>query len=510
MRYGELFAGAGGLSLGLDRAGMECAFHAEIEDFPRRVLKHHWPDTPLYGDVSELDGKKLIRECGQIDLLSGGSPCQDLSVAGKRKGMSEGSGTRSSLYYEQIRIWKETGADLILWENVDGARSSNKGKDFALVLQAIVGGTVPVPERKGKRISWPRSGVVSGPTGVAAWRMLDAQWFGVPQRRRRVFVLGTRTLKYDPAQILLEPEGLPRNPPSRREAGKGATESFGGSTEETGGGVGTLNASGAGLNRPAGQCNELDFVITQGAIPILEATSRQGLSNEGSAGIGKDADPMFTLQATQQHGVLAFGTDGHGQAWTTPAHPSLCAQQVSDTSARQHGVLAFGWQNSQSQGDSVGEITPARDKSKTPAVLCAAWDRVNVTSKTNRSRVEYGLPSPTLHSEGMHVIECAEYQHEERTVGALLARGISPGHNADDFFTVAKERSGVPRRLMPVECERLMGWEDGWTDVPDERGKPASDSARYRACGNGVVSNCSEWIGHRIIQHLTPKQQETE
>ena len=156
LRFAELFAGAGGLSMGFERAGWSCVWHAEIADAPRAILSHRWPDVPLYGDVTTLDGRALTATHGPIDLLTGGSPCQDLSVAGKRAGFGMGGviteemrnneeRTRSSLFFEQMRLWDETGADLCLWENVDGARSSNAGKDFGAVLSAFVGGAVPVP-----------------------------------------------------------------------------------------------------------------------------------------------------------------------------------------------------------------------------------------------------------------------------------------------------------------------------------------------------------------------------
>ena len=141
----ELFAGAGGLSMGLELAGWQCVGHAEIEAHPRAVLRKQWPGVRLDGDVAALDGREIVASVGPITLLSGGSPCQDLSVAGKRAGMTEGSGTRSSLFFEQVRIWDETQAPYLLWENVLGALSSNNGRDFAAVLSALVGSPVTVP-----------------------------------------------------------------------------------------------------------------------------------------------------------------------------------------------------------------------------------------------------------------------------------------------------------------------------------------------------------------------------
>jgi DNA-cytosine methyltransferase len=221
MHYAELFAGAGGMSIGLEAAGWTCVAHAEIEPHARAVLRKQWPDVPLYGDVTQLDGRQFTG----ITMLTGGSPCQDLSIAGKRAGMADG--TRSSLFFEQMRIWRESEAPLVLWENVMGAFSSNGGQDFGAVLQSIVGGTVAVPAD-----GWRNAGVASGPTGVAAWRALDLQHFGwdghtTPQRRRRVFVLGVRAGALDPAEVLLIRDGLLGHLAPGREAREGLAPTTG-------------------------------------------------------------------------------------------------------------------------------------------------------------------------------------------------------------------------------------------------------------------------------------------
>ena len=183
IRVLSLFSGAGGLDLGLERAGMEVVALCEIEPKARAVLRHHWPDTPIYNDVQEVTRERLTADgVARPDIVAGGSPCQDLSVAGRRAGLSGG---RSGLFWEQVRIADEYQADLI-WENVVGALSSNGGADFAAVLWGVSGALPDVPA-KGK---WSKSGVVVGPKRVALWRVLDAQRFGVPQRRRRVYVVG--------------------------------------------------------------------------------------------------------------------------------------------------------------------------------------------------------------------------------------------------------------------------------------------------------------------------------
>jgi len=190
MRYVELFAGAGGMSRGLEAAGLTPMAHCEIAEHARAVLRYRWPTTPLYGDVLALDGRSFQGAA----IVSGGSPCQDLSVAGKRAGLE---GVRSGLFYEQVRIWRESNATYCVWENVYGALSSNRGADFAAVLSALVGSPVVVPGD-----GWERAGVAAGSTGVAAWRVLDLQYFGWPQRRRRVFVVAARAGGVDPAEVL--------------------------------------------------------------------------------------------------------------------------------------------------------------------------------------------------------------------------------------------------------------------------------------------------------------------
>jgi DNA (cytosine-5)-methyltransferase 1 len=225
LNYAEVFAGAGGLSLGLERAGFNCKWHCEIEPRARRVLEKNWPFKPCYGDIRGLKGQELVREHGRLNLLSGGSPCQDMSIAGKRKGLR---GEKSVLFFEQMRLWDETEAPLCLWENVCGALSSNQGKDFARVLSAFVGGRITVPRspRSHKRIPWARSGVVVGSTGVAAWRVINARFFGVPQKRRRVIILGSRSRAFDPAEILLECKSVYGDSDPRKKSRKSSARSF--------------------------------------------------------------------------------------------------------------------------------------------------------------------------------------------------------------------------------------------------------------------------------------------
>lgn len=205
----SLFSGGGGLDRGLDDGGAQVVGMCEIDSHAAAVLRHHWPDTPVHDDVTTLNPEDFR---GRIDLVAGGSPCQDLSVAGRRGGLD---GARSGLFWHQCRIADSVHAKWVLWENVAGALSSNDGADFAAVLWGLTGALPDVPDG-----GWRTAGVVVGPKRTAVWRMLDARWFGVAQRRRRVFVVAGPRGACGP-EVLLEPEGLHGNPEPSREAWSG-------------------------------------------------------------------------------------------------------------------------------------------------------------------------------------------------------------------------------------------------------------------------------------------------
>ena len=193
----SLFSGVGGFDLGLERAGMETVFQCEWDKHATKVLERHWPNVPRWGDISTLTGEHILRYAPVVDVVAWGSPCQDLSVAGRRAGLS---GERSGLFYEGIRIINELTRltngrypGISIWENVPGALSSNRGSDFGEVLHEL--------DEAGASFS--------------EWRILDAQYFGVPQRRRRVFVVSVfdpATAERCPEPLLSVAESVRRNP----------------------------------------------------------------------------------------------------------------------------------------------------------------------------------------------------------------------------------------------------------------------------------------------------------
>jgi DNA (cytosine-5)-methyltransferase 1 len=193
VNVGSLFTGVGGFDLGLERAGHNIVFQCESDAYRRRVLRRHWPDVTIYEDVrGEITG--------DIDLLCGGFPCQDLSVAGKRAGLA---GDRSGLFFDAARHADNLLGDggWLLIENVPGLLSSNEGRDMGVVIGTLAD---------------------LGFTDLS-YRTLDSRYFGVPQRRRRVFILARRATGRRALQVLLEPEGSGRDNPTGRKAGEGST-----------------------------------------------------------------------------------------------------------------------------------------------------------------------------------------------------------------------------------------------------------------------------------------------
>ena len=220
---GSLFDGIGGFPLAAVRAGIVPLWASEIEAFPIEVTKNHFPEMLHVGDITKLNGSNLF----PVDVICGGSPCQDLSVAGKRAGIE---GARSGLFMEQVRITKEMrNADILrgrsdndirprflVWENVPGAFSSGepKGEDFRIVLEEIVRiscDTVSVPRPDTGK--WESAGrIILGDSFSLAWRVLDAQYWGVAQRRRRIYLVADFGGLAAPS-ILFDEAGLLGNPP---------------------------------------------------------------------------------------------------------------------------------------------------------------------------------------------------------------------------------------------------------------------------------------------------------
>lgn len=511
MRYIELFAGAGGMSRGLEAAGLVCLAHAEIEPHAQAVLRQHWPDTPLHGDVTQVDWTIYA---GQVEVVAGGSPCQDLSVAGKRAGLA---GARSGLFYELLRAWDETGATYCLWENVDGARSSNHGGDFAAVLSAFVGTALPVPSD-----GWRSSGVAAGPTGVAAWRVLDLQHFGPPQRRRRLFVVAARAGGADPAEVLALSEGVCGHPSPRQQQRERAAAGTGASPTSRSVGV-TLGIDGE-KNVDVELLGALNIGSKSGSgqQPAVMTFAERG--REGGRSVEVRDDGVLNSLMTPNGGrsgtgcgdaVLAF--ESTGGSWgvnagdTSPPIKIGTGMEIASPPAvvtAALGVVAFpidtrnatrttdqSEQNRQGVGiGDAGDPSPTLTSLFVPAVIALdGTDTVGslLASGDSSPCVEIASP-PAEQTPVYRMVAFGEYA-EDGTASTIKQRDYK---DATDLVT-----TGRPRRLTPLECERLMSWPDQWTAIGRrEDGSPyaLSDTARYRLCGNGVGSVCATWIATRL------------
>jgi len=209
MRYLSLFSGLEGASLAWGPLGWECVAVAETDPACCAVLDCRWPGVPNLGDVTKIT-EEQVKGLGRIDLVVFGSPCQDVSIAGKRAGMG---GKRSGLFFDAMRVVRWSGARFALWENVPGVFSDNAGRGFAAVAGEMAGVRVDVPDG-----GWRSAGFLLGPEALVEWRILDAQFFGLAQRRRRVFALRDSGDWQGRPPVLLEPESLRGHPAPSREA----------------------------------------------------------------------------------------------------------------------------------------------------------------------------------------------------------------------------------------------------------------------------------------------------
>ena len=235
LTLGSLFSGSGTFEMAGLLSGIKPVWLSEVEPFPIAVTRTRLPFVKHYGDVNKINGAEIE----PVDIITFGSPCQDMSIAGKRDGLD---GSRSSLFYEAIRIVKEmrckTNGEkprFIVWENVPGAFSSNKGQDFKAVLEAVIGvkepaASVPAPEKKG----WPDADYYVGDGWSVAYRVLDAQWWGVPQRRKRIYLVADFADQSAP-KILFESEGVSRYSAESFRAWQRAAACVESSTGNTGG-----------------------------------------------------------------------------------------------------------------------------------------------------------------------------------------------------------------------------------------------------------------------------------
>ena len=501
--FGSLFAGVGGFDMGMEQAGWECKFQVEWDKHCQQILNKHWPEIPKWGDVSTVSGTEIP----PVDCIIFGSPCQDLSVAGKRAGLE---GERSGLFHQAIRIIKEmrdatngTFPRWAIWENVAGALSSNAGRDFGTVINEMA-----------------KAGAV-----LVEYALLDAQYFGVPQRRRRVFVVAcfdSAIARNCPDPLLPVSESLRGDSAKGKPKGQTVTGetsagfgsgSFGGWTEtdtaitlsardHKGGntlavegftsssfanyteGVGTLRSNGGDLGGGSetmivepfvksrrAQTSEDDETWVEGEINPTLNSFDMGDTRSTTAIVTNEVvkDPVGTLQARVAATNHESIRDGH--AIVTETH-LLDGTRVGDVRVYEPPV-----QTLQARMGTGGNNIPM-----------LAFD----TQFGSNANV-FEDQSPTLKaSQQSPSVAYDEYNDT-----------ISPIHHALRAGT--KQSTGVleptmaVRRLTPLECERLMGWPDDHTRWKAD-GTEQADTHRYKQCGNGVATPVAQWIASHILK----------
>jgi DNA (cytosine-5)-methyltransferase 1 len=235
--YGSICSGIEAATLAWKPLGMRATWFAEIEAFPSEVLAHHYPNTPNLGDMTKLGALVLAGKIAAPDVLVGGTPCQAFSVAGMRQGLLDPRGALTIKYVEladatdYVRASRRKPPCVLVWENVPGVLS-DKRNAFGCFLGALAGEDCEL-QPSGKK--WPDAGCVYGPKRTIAWRVLDAQYFGLAQRRRRVFVVASARDGFDPTEVLFEREGVRRDTAPRRGEGQDVTGTLAGGARQNGG-----------------------------------------------------------------------------------------------------------------------------------------------------------------------------------------------------------------------------------------------------------------------------------
>ncbi len=554
LTLGSLFDGSGGFPLGGLLAGITPVWASEIEPFPIRVTTKRLPFMKHYGDISQMDGGKIE----PVDIITFGSPCTDMSIAGRRAGLD---GKQSSLFYQAIRIIQEMREAThgrypryIVWENVPGAFSSNKGEDFKAVLEAVIGikepgAQVPMPEKN----LWPYADLYLGEQWSIAYRTLDAQYWGVPQRRRRIYLVADFA-GWGAGQVLFESEGL---------SGYSA-EGFRAWQRAAGDSAVGVGAAGVCLNDQGGSCMDVSSEVAatlraenHGHPPcVLDAAGFCTEHSSDSRGIGFEQERAPTLRAGVVPAAIAL-----------ESHPIDSRIKIADNGTIQTltSRMGTGGMNvplvlkirSGCEGGGKGPLIQ-EDRSATlscnndqtlfepvPFGICSDQSKAMLSDnphagiyKAQTSRtLDTGGGNPGCNQGGIAVVAREKtyamtmnnyVQVEEEKTPALLSRDYKDPTAVNSGYTV--------RRLTPTECARLQGFPDWWCsglDTPEPTGEdiafwtevwethrrlcnpsvkpkterqivkwlqaPHSDAAEYKMWGNGVALPCVWFVLSGIV-----------
>lgn len=502
--YGSVCSGIEAASVAWDGLGWKAAWFAEIEKFPAAVLSHHYPDVPNLGDMTKIAASVRAGSVPAPAVMVGGTPCQAFSIAGLRKSLDDPRGQLTLAYVDlanaidEKRVSNGESPAVHLWENVPGSLSTGDNA-FGCFLAGMAGEDEafepgPRPEHgkngpgwrwkksDGKHVAkWPKSGCVIGRQRKLAWRLLDAQYFGVAQRRRRVFVVSSARNDVDPAEVLLEFDGVRRDSPPRRETGQA---------------VAPLTANGSGVGGPDFSHAAAGHLISafgggnfSGALNVAACLTAKGQRNDFDV-------ETFAVQSATGEVSHTLTAEGHDAS--------------EDGTGRGTPTVAYGFQTRiarNGRGDMADVChtlsAESGETGKGDAAPCVALC-VEHAAFAENTRGELRL-----------------FNGDGQITGALSAGGGKPGQGFPSIVSQCEVR-----RLTPKECERLQGFPDGWTLIPekkrntlaadelaylrlmhpdmpeDEAHRLAADGPRYKAIGNSMPVPVMRWIGNRIANQI--------
>ena len=464
----SLFDGSGGFPLAATSEGITPIWASEIERYPKEVSSKNFPEMKHLGDVRQINGA----ETEPVDIITFGSPCQDLSIAGKRKGLS---GNRSGLFYEAIRIVKEMRKatngqypKFLLWENVTGALNSNKGKDFKEVLRQFAtieeGDNVPdLPDFE----RWPNAGQILGRGWSFAWRVFDAQYFGVPQRRRRIYAVW-HFGRIPSAEILFERKSLQRNSSKSRTEEEKASGNTGASAEESDSEVGKSDDGSREDKqfrvydcRGLGQ-GEVTCTLSGDHANRVTNTTPIVINQIGGSGEKSEASEVTAPVRAEQANSPMCVCVGDGQL----DQPRL--NKVVGTLDCMHDQKCVLY------ASSKAAYFQHCEKNLLPTEVATQWkDPHRILSPEPVNAI--GLRNSEMSNGNAHGLGVAENQ-AMFTLDTVSLHGVLAEY--------------VVRRLTPTECARLQGFPDDW----GKGVKHYSDSAEYKMWGNGIALPCAEFV----------------
>ena len=495
IKFGSVCSGIEAASVAWHPLGWKTAWLSEIEKFPSQVLAHHYPNTPNFGDMTKFKEWSIESD---VNVLIGGTPCQSFSVAGLRKGLDD---PRGNLMLTYLAIAAKYRPRWLVWENVPGVLSSNGGLDFASLLRGM------------------------GECGYGfAYRILDAQYFGVAQRRRRVFVVGYLGNWRPAAAVLFERHSLQGHPAPSREKGQGIAPTIKAS-------VGT---GGVDVEHP------MVPVMHSCISPALKARDAKGPSSDGDGdGDGDGAILVPMMQPIALQDVRAVekmqngkGWNDDGTAYTVDTHATQGVAQpiaytLSGGSNRGLHVNKVQVATCLDTHNAVGEFREQSQNAQTLIAQPIPFDTTQITSPQNGNNPKAGDPchplaagahppaiclmdqggsAMTIENDMTGTLRRETHGHEPVVMAFPWQSALDPiGTPTDLSGTLIKNQTPAVmqamavRRLTPVECERLQGFPDGYTDI-QPKGKATPDGPRYKALGNSMAVPVMAWIGQRIQQ----------